>query len=61
MTKTSNLIAKWVFGPMAICLVIVLQACSGGGSASSSAGSTSQVASGVVTGFGSVFVDGVEL
>lgn len=46
---------------MAICLVIVLQACSGGGSASSSAGSTSQVASGVVTGFGSVFVDGVEL
>lgn len=61
MTKTSNLIAKWAFGLMAICLVIALQACSGGGGSSSNAGSTSQVASGVVTGFGSVFVDGVEL
>jgi hypothetical protein len=41
---------------LAVCL---LQACSGGGmSASSVAG---QLANGVVTGFGSVFVDGVEL
>lgn len=45
---------------MTLCLAVVLQACSGSGSAASS-GSTNQVASGVVTGFGSVFVDGVEL
>jgi hypothetical protein len=43
-------------------LALVLQACGGGGgSTASNNGGTSQLANGVVTGFGSVFVDGVEL
>ena len=40
-------------------LVLLLQGC--GGSGSSSTAATSQVANGVVTGFGSVFVDGSEI
>lgn len=40
-------------------LVLLLQGC--GGSGSSSTAATSQVADGVVTGFGSVFVDGSEI
>jgi ABC-type Fe3+-hydroxamate transport system substrate-binding protein len=60
MKKTTNSTSKWIVSAMTLCLAVVLQACSGSGSAASS-GSTNQVASGVVTGFGSVFVDGVEL
>ena len=41
-------------------LVLLLQGCGGSGG-SSSAAATSQVANGVVTGFGSVFVDGSEI
>lgn len=47
---------------MALLASLVLAACGGGGSSTSpSAASISQSASGTVTGFGSVFVDGVEL
>lgn len=60
MKNTTSSTSKWIVSATVICLAVVLQACSGGGSAASG-GSTNQVASGVVTGFGSVFVDGVEL
>lgn len=60
MKKTTRSTSKWIFSTAALCLVAALQAYSGGGSAASN-GNTNQVASGVVTGFGSVFVDGVEL
>lgn len=47
---------------MALLASLVLAACGGGGgSTSTSAASISQSASGTVTGFGSVFVDGIEL
>lgn len=60
--KTSNSRTTWLYGASALCLALVLQACGGGsGSTASNTGSTSQLANGVVTGFGSVFVDGVEL
>ena len=43
-------------------IALLLTACGGGGGGgSSNAGSSSQTATGTVTGFGSVFVDGVEL
>ena len=47
---------------LAIAGVIGLTACGGGGSGSDSSTATtgSMITSGVVTGFGSVFVDGVE-
>jgi Domain of unknown function (DUF5666) len=61
MKETSSSISKWIFSATAFCLAVALQACSGGGGSAASSGSTNQVASGVVTGFGSVFVDGVEL
>ena len=57
MTSSTS---KWILSTTAFCLAVALQACSGGGSAASG-GSSNQLASGVVTGFGSVFVDGVEL
>lgn len=43
-------------------MALLLQGCSGGGgSGNTVSGATPQLASGVVTGFGSVFVDGVEI
>jgi hypothetical protein len=47
----------------AVLIALVLAACGGGGSSSSTStiAATSQSASGTVTGFGSVYVDGVEL
>lgn len=45
----------------ALSVALLLQGCGGSGSASSGLNSSPQVASGVVTGFGSVFVDGVEI
>lgn len=62
MKITTNSTQIWILSATALCLAVALQACSGGGGGSAaSSGSTSQLASGVVTGFGSVFVDGVEL
>ncbi|WP_310626770.1 DUF5666 domain-containing protein [Limnohabitans sp.] len=47
---------------MGLLAAVLLLGCGGGGSTSAQAGATgTQVASGVVTGFGSVFVDGVEI
>lgn len=51
---------RWALGTSALLLTLLLQACGGSGSASNAA-SGAQLANGVVTGFGSVFVDGVEL
>lgn len=59
MKTSSKLSSKFAFGALAVCIAMILQACGGG--SSSTAGSASEVANGVVTGFGSVFVDGVEL
>jgi hypothetical protein len=61
MKITTNSTSIWILSATALCLAVALQACSGGGGSAASSGSTSQLASGVVTGFGSVFVDGVEL
>lgn len=62
--KSSHTPSKWARGASALCLalVLVLQACGGGSTTPiSSSGTSSQIANGVVTGFGSVFVDGVEI
>lgn len=60
--KSSHTPSKWARGASALCLALVLQACGGGSTTPiSSADTTSQIANGVVTGFGSVFVDGVEI
>lgn len=42
-------------------MALLLQGCGGGGGGTAALGATPQVANGVVTGFGSVFVDGVEI
>lgn len=56
--KLSKLAARSVQGASALCLALLLQACGGGGGGGSA---SNQVADGVVNGFGSVFVNGVEI
>lgn len=53
----------WKATASTLCIAALLQACGGGSGPAASIFNTnnSQVASGVVTGFGSVFVDGVEI
>jgi hypothetical protein len=59
--KTVKSASACRYGLSALCLVLVLQACGGSSNTADNSTGTSQVASGAVTGFGSVFVDGVEL
>ena len=72
--KKSSYQRKWIYGASALCLSLVLQACGGGGGdvgvglsttttngTPATTSSITQIAQGVITGFGSVFVDGVEL
>lgn len=59
--KTPKPVSTWRYGASTLCLAVVLQACGGGSSTADNNTGINQVASGAVTGFGSVFVDGVEL
>jgi hypothetical protein len=61
--KSSTLPLKLHYSVLAVGFTLALYACGGGGGAGTASNSASpyQIASGVVTGFGSVFVDGVEL
>ncbi len=51
--------SKYLSPILVILVVAIAVACSGGGSASSLTGSSSVVATGTITGFGSIFVNGV--
>jgi hypothetical protein len=51
----------WKTSASTLLLALLMQGCGGGSSTSASAGSSPQLANGLVTGFGSVMVDGVEI